>query len=523
MGRWSWAGGWILACVIACIPVTNGWAQKLRVVKGSVAGRIGSEVFGSRGRGPLSRAAAMNHLQFQAPAARAVAAAHKDHLIGITWGDSRLVSFDPYIGAVTEIHTQLNPREDFRGLAYDPNHNKLYALSQVENNLYSIDPMTLSTSHIGDVHIDRQTSWGVDAGALAYDTVTDALFTVIEHWDSDNTTIWSELVEIDIENAALRRVGRIPGSFITSMDYNDQDGYLYGVATQGVGGWDSPYKSHVIRINPDNAVMSELFETPYHTVLGFAKKPGKNTYLSWINWTSHFYGEINLDTQTITPLGNADAVGVISALIYRNFDVGPTPLPLEEMPVSFSFTGHVTEVWDPYNLLNRTVAVGDNFSGEFSYDINAPYKDPDPNHAEPYGVSVTINGLNFFSKGFDVQVVNNKYDDTEDSVSDSFLFDSSREDSHLFPIPMYFESISWQLTDYSGEALLNNNILPVSFDLSVWDENFFYISAGDDPYGEGPHYYISGVVETINANAAIQPAAGVDLSRGRTGIAIKKR
>jgi hypothetical protein len=80
--------------------------------------------------------------------------------------------------------------------------------------------------------------------------------------------------------------------------------------------------------------MTTLFETPYHTIMGLAKKPGENTYFSWVNWTSHFYGEVNLDTKNIVSRANSDTVGVTSdAMIYRNFYVAPAPnLP----PCSFS-------------------------------------------------------------------------------------------------------------------------------------------------------------------------------------------
>jgi len=200
-----------------------------------------------------------------------------DNLIGITWNDSRLVSFDPDAGAVTEVHAQLNPYEGFLGLAYDPNHDKLYALSQVENNLYSIDPVTLDISHIGNLHINKSSSWGEDAGALVYDPVTDTLYTAIQHWDSGYTNIWSELCKVDVNNAELTRIGNIDGPFITGLNHSEQDGQLYGLAVYGTGSWDSTYRSHVVRINPENAKMDVLFETPYHTVLGFAKKPGENT------------------------------------------------------------------------------------------------------------------------------------------------------------------------------------------------------------------------------------------------------
>src|SRR6266702_576484 len=63
-------------------------------------------------------------------------------ILGITWDKSVLVSFDPITGTITEKHAWLNPNENFVGLAYDSNRNRLYALSQVSRNLYSIDPLT---------------------------------------------------------------------------------------------------------------------------------------------------------------------------------------------------------------------------------------------------------------------------------------------------------------------------------------------------------------------------------------------
>ena len=81
--------------------------------------------------------------------------ANGEILLGITWEDSLLVSFDPNTGNIIEVHTQLNPNESFRGLVYDPNHNLLYALSQVALNLYLIDPMTLESYHIGNLRVPR--------------------------------------------------------------------------------------------------------------------------------------------------------------------------------------------------------------------------------------------------------------------------------------------------------------------------------------------------------------------------------
>lgn len=247
-------------------------------------------------------------------------------LLGITWSDSRLVSFDPFGGTITQVHAYLNPTEAFRGLTYDMTRGRYYALSQGSNKLYSIDPLTLDIVLIGKLGIDHSGSWDSDAGALAYDPASDSLYTAVERWtDYEMTTIWSELCKVDVTTAGLTCIGAIHGPFITSFDYNEDDGYLYGLALYAPGGWDSQEKSYVVRINPLTVDMEHLFVTPYHTILGFAKKPNDDSYIyySWVNWTSHFYGEVNVSTGIITPLGSSDDVDVISAMVHRKHKEAP--------------------------------------------------------------------------------------------------------------------------------------------------------------------------------------------------------
>jgi len=417
-----------------------------------------------------------------------------DILLGATWNTSRLVSFDPETGVVTEVHAQLNPYESFRGLAYDANHDVLYALSQVENNLYRIDPMTVEIAHIGNLHIDRAVSWGEDAGALAYDPVGDILYTVVDHWSSDHQAYWSELCTIDVDSAELTIVGEIQGAHVSSLAYNEDDGELYGLALlEWCGGsWDSPCMSHVVRLDPETAELDVLFETPYHTMLGFAKRPGFDRYYSWINTTSHLYGETDLDGETVSFLGDADAVGVVSALLCGDFSVGSVPLEVEPERVSFDLPGRVTGVWDPDRLLQGRVAVGNSLSLGFSYDATAPYKMPDPNREPPYGIVALINGLVFTSEGLMARVQNNYYDAGRGDVSDRFWL-SSLEERTTFPVPMPEQEISWRLMDSSAAVLSHNNLLPTRFDFSDWSGNEFLIHAG--MVGEGVGYVIHGVVD----------------------------
>jgi hypothetical protein len=176
-------------------------------------------------------------------------------------------------------------------------------------------------------------------------------------------------------------------------------------------------------------------------------------------------------------------------MLYKDFYIEPKPiLPLEEIPIRFVFTGNVIEVYDPENILGGDIEIGDNFSGHFSYDSNAPYKYPDPNIEAPYGVSVTVNGLNINSEGFYVGIQNNSYDFYDSgNVSDSFYFFTD-----WYSDPAW---IDFRLVDNSASALSNNNVLPNNFNLSSWDENIFTIG-GCDNFFESC-FYIKGVVDQI--------------------------
>jgi hypothetical protein len=251
-----------------------------------------------------------------------IKAAYAVEVLGITWSNSDLVTFDLFSGTITQRHLQLNKNENYRGLAYDSTHNELFALSQSSHHLYAINPYTLEIALIGKLNIDKSLSWSEDIGGLAYDPVSDSLYTVVSHWNSNYTDIWSELVEIDQSTAEITYKGYITNRFTNSLSYNVNDGQLYAFAVYEGGNWDNPNKSNLVSINPENANMTTLFETPYHTILGLTKKPNENIFYSWINWTSHFYGEVNLGTETITPLGNSNQVGVTSdAILYKDIYV----------------------------------------------------------------------------------------------------------------------------------------------------------------------------------------------------------
>jgi hypothetical protein len=421
-----------------------------------------------------------------------VPAADEDSLVGITWEDSVVVSFSPRNGAILEEHLQLDPYEAFRGLAHDQAHHKLYALAQSTHNLYTIDTNTLEIAHVGNLRVDARKSRYYDVGALAYDSSTATLYTAIERWENwDYTGIWSELCKIDPSNAALTTVGRIDGPFIDSLAFNGTDRYLYALGIFGSGPWDDPDKAFVMRIDPNSADMTEIFQTPYHTMMGMAFRDSTNFY-SWINWTSHLYGVTDIRTHETLQLADSDPVGVISAMIHRDFKLPTQNLKAEPLPASFRFFGHVTSIWDPGGLLTGRVEANQPLSGQFNYDITAPYKYPDPNYGGPYTLSVSINGIELSSHFLRASVLNNYYSSWGDSLSDGFQLLAS--DSDRFYDRLY--DVSWMLTDPSATALTNNTTLPASFNLAQWERNIFVVSYYGGGYSN-PGYYITGTIDFI--------------------------
>lgn len=249
-------------------------------------------------------------------------------ILGITWGRSVLVTFDPLAGAITEKHAWLNPREDFVGLAYDSNRNKLYALSQVSCNLYSIDPLTRDVKWIGKLDAGS----GVDASALSYNPAGDVLYTIVLHGGVSGP-FRSDLATVNTDNAHVTVVGKIGDGLCNSLCWRESDGRLNSYIVYGSGSSESPYKASLVTVDPITAAMTAVFETPYHTVMGLAQKPGEDAYVSYVNSDTSFYGNVDLDSHTVTPLGPSNAGVGSAAMLYRDFYVAAAPnLP----PCSFS-------------------------------------------------------------------------------------------------------------------------------------------------------------------------------------------
>lgn len=416
------------------------------------------------------------------------AVAQSDLLLGITWPGSLLVTFDPVQGEILETHLQLNPHERFRGLAYDRLHHRLYALAQVSNNLYLIDPSRPGVHHLGSLRLDRVPGENLDVGGLTYDPGSDRLLVTVEHWAGEGGTgVWSELAEVDVSSLSVHRIGMVDGTFLTSVAFDERSGQLIGLAVDGVGAWDDPQLSRVVQIDPETAETLSLLETPFHTVMGVALAGGSRFH-SWVNGPEHFFAMIDLVAGTFSTQGSSARAAVFSAMVTRDFPIRSQILPLPSIPVAFRIGGVVEAVNDPGNALRGRVRPGGRFDGYLAYDANAPYRIPDPNGGKAYGLSVSFGTVAWSTKGLQAAVINNLYLNPERGTVDRFELSGHSEGR---------ADLMWVLADPGATALDDNSMLPESFDLGDWVENSFTISAqrGRSKYSQS--FEIRGRIDQI--------------------------
>lgn len=411
-----------------------------------------------------------------------------DVLLGVDWETSELVSFDPNAGEVVAEYMQLYPPGAYTGLAYDRNHHLLYAMSQDSHALTVIDTDSLRTVDVLALRVDPRVQGLIDTVALAYDPVLDRLFTVVGVWtDYPAGPIASQLATIDRVTGELLPVGRsIDGPWIESLAFSETDWKLYAIGVYGAGSWDSSYLTNVLRIDPDTGQAETLFEAPYHTMLGFAVRE-PFTFFSWINSPSHLYALTDLATQTVTPLGSSDSVGVIDAMIEKTFSLPDAPIPIPPAPVSFVLDGKVTGVSDPKGRLHGRIRAGQRFSGTLTYDAAALFQVPDPNNSPPNGFTLRLNGIRYVSSGMSVSIANDRYDWNDQSLTDELQISAPMSPPAL---------ASWTLTDRTGGAVSLGNVLPEEIDLSDWAGNRFDVT-GYDVCCTTPTYTWSGSVDHV--------------------------
>ena len=415
-----------------------------------------------------------------------------DVLVGVTWSDGTLVTFDPSSGGILQRHLQLDPTRTFVGLAYDRNHRKLYALSQGDRTLFTLNTDTLQVANIVPLRIETAGPGLTEATSLAYDPFTDTLYTTIGHWeDYPAGPIGNDLARVDPWTGTVTVLGRVDGPWLAGLAFGETERVLYALAVDGAGAWDSQDATRLIRIDPSTAAADTVYVTPYHAMLGIAlKEPG--VFYSWINWTSHFFGQTDVPALSLTPLGSDEDSGAIGAMVVKTFDLPPEPVETLQSAAGFTFRGRVTEVADPLGRLRGQIRVGQSFRGQLGYDPGTPFRTGVRGRINPFGLSLQIARLGYLAPSYAAWIMNDRLDPADAGPTDEFRLRAYGPSDLV---------ISWTLVDPGGNAVAAGDRLPEDFDLSRWQTNEFSVSRYD-PCCSEPIYRFTGRVDDIRRQPA---------------------
>ena len=174
--------------------------------------------------------------------------------------------------------------------------------------------------------------------------------------------------------------------------------------------------------------------------------------------------------------------------------------PAESSMITQYFEGTMWTIIDNGNYLGGAITTGDTFSGTLTYDLAAIDSNPDPNVGEyvydkaPNGITVTINGLTFYSDPANTLCMFSILNDDTANLGDIIEFDSNTNNFPVGPAGAS-KSIFIYLNDHSYNVL-SADTLPSSINISDWAQNHFVIMSGTGDYTEY-NFLIDGSISNI--------------------------
>ena len=167
---------------------------------------------------------------------------------------------------------------------------------------------------------------------------------------------------------------------------------------------------------------------------------------------------------------------------------------------SYQVAAIVRDVYDPFNLLQGQVNIGDNLTGGYAVDLLAADTDPTPEHAyyfnpmDPaYGFDVNINNLNFKSDSLAMA--------SEVHIQDSFSdhYHSVARSGSVTGTSLSIDEIAIYMDDPSGLALSSTAQPAAGLNVSAFQIKDLLIVGSD---GTGQYFHIITELVSINANLA---------------------
>jgi len=195
--------------------------------------------------------------------------------------------------------------------------------------------------------------------------------------------------------------------------------------------------------------------------------------------------------------------------------------------ITIGIEGVVDSIDDSGNLLEGNINTGDSVTGWYKYDTATPDSNIQSHVGEytystgPFGISININDLIFQTDttnvDYKVAIVNGV---PGGGGGDQYFVGSNN--NLLVNSDIYVESLFWQLTDYSYNAISSTELNYIPLDLSPWQSgNALVINGGLG--GTPPKFDETFQIDGHVTSVYLIPEPGAILLFALGGLFLRKR
>lgn len=210
---------------------------------------------------------------------------------------TRLYRIDTATAAATQIGT---PAGNLRGLAFDPDNNRLYASDLADDQLYRLDTSDGTKTLVGGLGFG-------DVEGLAYNASGDILYGI----NTDPAGETPRLITINTGNGAGSAVGPANGvlheDVTGALAYDQTNGRLYGANQLGL-----------LQLNTGSGVGTTKGQLGLGAISGLAYNPNSGVYYAIVNDADD--GKlvtVDFATGTTTPIGNLGIACCVEGLAFN--------------------------------------------------------------------------------------------------------------------------------------------------------------------------------------------------------------